>query len=89
MRFSRPFLMISLSLFLLAVSWSLISGDLVSIRQARAQTGGSFTALTPFGSHNAFFAIAGSGEVWKFRTDANGQKIIESTRLGQLGGESE
>ena len=89
MRFSRSILMFSLSVFLLAVSWSLISGDLVSIRRARAQTGGEFTAMTPYGSHNTFFAITGTGDVWRFQTDSNGQKKVGSTLLGEPGGESE
>jgi hypothetical protein len=79
MRIAKPLLMFSLSVFLLAASWSLLTGRLGVVGPAHAQTADPFVAIATYGSTS--HALTESGGVWKFGTD-----FSAATYLGQLGG---
>jgi len=81
MRIAKPLLMFSLSVFLLVVSWSLLTGQLGSVGPAHAQTEDPFVALDTYGSTS--HALTESGGVWRFGAD-----FSEATYLGRLGDDS-
>jgi hypothetical protein len=78
MRIAKSLMMISLSVFLLALSWSLLTGQLGAPGPAHAQNPDRFVAIDTYG--NISHALTESGGVWKFGTD-----FSEATYLGQLG----
>ena len=78
MRIAKPLLMFSLSVFLLAVSWSLLTGQLGSVGPAHAQVGDPFVSISSYGGNN--YALTESGGVWRF----DNQYFGKAAFLGQL-----
>ena len=79
MRIAKPLLMFSLSVFLLVVSWSLLTGQIGFVGPAHAQNPNRFVSIDTYG--NISHALTESGGVWKFGGDFSKAKY-----LGQLGG---
>jgi len=78
MRIAKPLLMISLSVFLLAVSWSLLTGQLLHPRTAYAQLGGDVAVYESAGGSVAqkrSFIVTTDGSMWGFALDGYGGSV--------------
>ena len=86
MRIAKPLLMISMSVFLLAVSWSLLTGQLGLPGPAQAQTTGSLAAMLPFTTQfgAVVVALTDTGDVYRCTTN-NSVTAWGSEYLGTIG----
>lgn len=85
MRAAKITLAFSASVFLLALSWALITGRLAPVPEASAQTGSPFVGIATT-QNGLFVAVTESGELWEFRHSTN-REFNNVGRLGQLGDE--
>ena len=85
MRFAKIVLALSLSVFLFSMSWALLTGRVLPVGDARAQSGDPFVSIATTQT-GLFVAITESGEAWEFR-HSTAREFGQTAKLGQLGGE--
>lgn len=82
MRIAKILLALSLSVFLFAASWALLTGRVLPVADARAQDGDRFVSLATTQT-GLFVAVTESGEVWEFR-HGTAREFNQVAKLGQL-----
>ena len=83
MRLAKILLAFSFSAFLLSASWALLTGRILPVQVARAQSGDRFVSVATTQT-GLFVAVTESGEVWEFRHSTS-REFGNVGRLGQLG----
>lgn len=85
MRPAKILLAVSFSVFLLCASWALLTGRILPVEAARAQSADPFVGVATTQT-GLFVAVTQSGEVWEFRHSTS-REFNNVSRLGELGEE--
>jgi hypothetical protein len=85
MRAAKTTLVFSTSAFLLAVSWTLLTGTFTPVRNAAAQAPDPFVGVATTQT-GLFVAVTASGEVWEFR-HSTAREFKQVAKLGELRGQ--